>query len=121
MKVKMCTIYDNKVCDGCGECDVCDLDPNKICDNCGKCIEGYDYTGIQIDDLLMDDKDDSFDYDDWRFKSESNDDSDADEDTVFIDDVEGLREEIEEHERMHEKEHEHSHHNHDCDCDDHNH
>lgn len=34
-----CVIYDNKICDGCGECMMCDLDPTKKCDNCGKCLE----------------------------------------------------------------------------------
>ena len=35
---KKCVLYDDKFCNGCGECDRCDLDPSKICDNCGKCL-----------------------------------------------------------------------------------
>ena len=35
---KKCILDDQKICDGCGECDRCDLDPNKICDNCMKCM-----------------------------------------------------------------------------------
>ncbi|MBQ4542911.1 MAG: hypothetical protein IJA19_01945 [Clostridia bacterium] len=36
---KKCVLYEEKICDNCGECDICDLDPEKICDNCGKCID----------------------------------------------------------------------------------
>lgn len=36
--VKYCLLNDNKLCDGCGECERCELDPNKLCDNCGKCL-----------------------------------------------------------------------------------
>ncbi|MBR5949572.1 MAG: hypothetical protein IKZ82_13155 [Clostridia bacterium] len=40
--MKKCILYDDRVCNDCGECLVCDLDPNKLCDNCGKCISGDD-------------------------------------------------------------------------------
>lgn len=40
--MKKCILYENRVCNDCGECLVCDLDPNKLCDNCGKCIEPGD-------------------------------------------------------------------------------
>lgn len=40
--MKKCVLYDNKVCNNCGECMRCDLDPNKICDNCGKCLRKND-------------------------------------------------------------------------------
>ncbi|MCH5278453.1 MAG: hypothetical protein J1E60_01550 [Christensenellaceae bacterium] len=33
-----CILYDDRVCNGCGECERCDLNPSKLCDNCGKCI-----------------------------------------------------------------------------------
>ena len=37
--MKKCILYDDKICNDCGECMRCDLDPNKICDNCGKCLK----------------------------------------------------------------------------------
>lgn len=37
--MKKCILYDDKICNDCGECLRCDLDPNKICDNCGKCLK----------------------------------------------------------------------------------
>lgn len=40
--MKKCILYENKVCNDCGECLGCDLDPNKLCDNCGRCIEPSD-------------------------------------------------------------------------------
>ncbi|MCQ1529890.1 hypothetical protein [Lutispora saccharofermentans] len=50
---KECVLYD-RYCIECGECNICDLDKNKICDNCCKCIEDdADYTGIDIDDIIM--------------------------------------------------------------------
>ena len=48
-----CELYD-RMCTGCGECDICDLDPNKICDNCGKCIDFKDDAVIKIDKIIMD-------------------------------------------------------------------
>lgn len=53
---KQCVLYD-RVCTGCGECDVCDLDENKICDSCGKCIMGdREYNEIKIDKIIIDEK-----------------------------------------------------------------
>jgi hypothetical protein len=52
-----CVLYDDKICDGCGECDICDLDPNKICDNCGKCLDIRDDAVIKIDKIIMDEED----------------------------------------------------------------
>ena len=50
---KECVLYDNRVCVGCGECDVCDLDPKKVCDNCEKCIySGADFLAIEIDEVF---------------------------------------------------------------------
>lgn len=84
---------------------MCDLNPDKVCDNCGKCIEGYDYTGIQIDDLIMDCNDKEFegDYADgsWKFNKQTCDD--GEDDTLFIDDVEGLAGEIENHRHSHDE------------------
>lgn len=50
----MCVLYDDRICDGCGECDRCDLDPNKICDNCMKCVNGdATYRAIAIDRIEL--------------------------------------------------------------------
>jgi len=57
-KIKMCMLEDNKVCDGCGECDRCDLDPEKICDNCMKCMgESVDYRAITIAGIRLNEND----------------------------------------------------------------
>ena len=40
--MKKCVLYDDKICDDCGECMRCDLDPTKLCDNCGKCLKKND-------------------------------------------------------------------------------
>lgn len=105
---KYCTLYENKICDGCGECDICDLDPNKLCNNCGKCLEDYDYSGIQIDDLLIEDAgleiDLEYNDDKWKFNKNPNIDFEQNRNIVFIDDIEGLTEEIE-----HDKDHHHHH------------
>lgn len=54
--VKQCVLYD-RVCNGCGECDICDIDKGKICDNCGKCIMGEkEYNEILIDEIILDEK-----------------------------------------------------------------
>lgn len=51
---KMCVLYDDRICNGCGECDRCDLDPNKICDNCMKCVNGdATYRAIAIDRIAL--------------------------------------------------------------------
>ena len=39
MEKKKCILYDNRMCDNCGECNMCDLDPKKVCIACGKCSE----------------------------------------------------------------------------------
>ena len=52
---KYCVLYEGKLCDDCGECNVCDLDPNKICDNCMRCLNtGADYRAIEIDEVIDD-------------------------------------------------------------------
>jgi len=57
-KIKMCMLEDNKVCDGCGECDRCDLDPDKICDNCMKCMgEAVDFRAVTITGIRMNEND----------------------------------------------------------------
>ena len=57
-KIKMCMLEDNKICDGCGECDRCDLDPEKICDNCMKCMgEAVDFRAITISGIELNEND----------------------------------------------------------------
>lgn len=51
-----CVLDEDKICDGCGECEICDLDPYKMCDNCGKCLEIRDDAVIKIDAIITDDK-----------------------------------------------------------------
>ncbi len=40
--MKRCVLYQEKICNDCGECLRCDLDAGKLCDNCGKCLEESD-------------------------------------------------------------------------------
>ncbi len=57
MEKKLCILYDNKICDNCGECNMCDLDPKKVCDSCGACLEMDDeYSTIDVD-LTFEDAD----------------------------------------------------------------
>ncbi|CAB1245187.1 hypothetical protein ACFHWD_17300 [Clostridium sp. MT-14] len=100
MKNYYCILDKNKLCDNCGECDVCDLDPNKKCDNCGKCLEmeGYDMKAIKIDGII-DDKNESREYE-REEKNYYSDDfhshySKEDPSTEFIEDVDGLKEALE--------------------------
>lgn len=58
MKEKNCILYDNKICDNCGECNMCDLDPKKVCDSCGACLDmDDDYKTLDVD-LTLEDSDD---------------------------------------------------------------
>ena len=58
MEKKKCILYDNRMCDNCGECNMCDLDPKKVCDSCGACLDmDDDYNTLDID-LVMEDNDD---------------------------------------------------------------
>ena len=47
-----CVLDDDKICDGCGECEICDINPEKLCDNCGKCLEIRDDAVIKIDAII---------------------------------------------------------------------
>ncbi len=59
-KIKSCILYDDKICDGCGECDRCDLDPNKICDNCMKCMgEAVDFRAVILSGIQLDNETDA--------------------------------------------------------------
>ena len=50
-----CELYD-RICIGCGECNMCDLDTKKICDNCGKCLDIKDDAVIKIDKIIINEK-----------------------------------------------------------------
>lgn len=57
-KQKLCLLVDDKICNGCGECDRCDLDPEKLCDNCMKCMgDAVDYRAITISGIRMNEND----------------------------------------------------------------
>ncbi len=59
-KQKMCILYDDRICNGCGECDRCDLDPNKICDNCMRCMgESVDFRAITISGIKLENETDT--------------------------------------------------------------
>ena len=66
--MKKCVLYDDKICDNCGECMRCDLDPNKLCDNCGKCLakkddEEFRSVLVRAEDLENEESEDEFGYD----------------------------------------------------------
>lgn len=59
-KTKQCVLYDDKLCDGCGECDRCDLDPSKTCDNCMKCMgEEFDFKAITLSGIKLENETDA--------------------------------------------------------------
>lgn len=56
---KQCVLNEEKICDGCGECDRCDLDPEKICDNCMKCMgDSVDFRAITIARICLENEND---------------------------------------------------------------
>lgn len=120
MEKKMCILYDNRICDNCGECNMCDLDPKKVCDSCGACLETEeDYNTLDVDlayeneeepemfsfeELFPDeafggdrdwndDEEDEFDDEDYDMDQEDFDNSDGfyDEDDFYSDDEDDLR------------------------------
>ncbi|BAH06521.1 hypothetical protein [Clostridium kluyveri] len=101
MNKKQCIFNEKKACNNCNECNTCDLNPSKKCNNCGKCLEleGYDMKAIKIDTIL-DDEDESKEYQigETEMMAYDRDQSDSymedmKENTVeFIDDIDGLRE-----------------------------
>lgn len=57
VSTKICELDENKICDGCKECNYCDLDPKKICDNCCACLDTVDYRAIKIIGIVDDEED----------------------------------------------------------------
>ncbi|AKA68579.1 hypothetical protein [Clostridium scatologenes] len=111
---KKCIFNSNKDCTNCGECDRCDLNPQKKCTNCGKCLEleGYDIKAIKIDEILEDkvdaeelqeENENHYHLNNKKTEDDSEENSDLentksenlDDNMEYIDDVEGLREIIE--------------------------
>ncbi|NLZ49048.1 MAG: hypothetical protein GX895_09755 [Clostridiales bacterium] len=107
---KQCIFHENKICDDCNQCDLCDLDQNKICDNCGKCLEinSNDYRKVLIEDIY---EGDDFEDEDLLIDTEPVEtmlfdedykfldiEEDQDLNVEFIEDIEGLKELLEEKE-----------------------
>lgn len=106
MREKNCILNINKICDNCGECDRCDLNPNKICDNCGKCLEmdESELRAIKIDEII-DDKDEAIEYEKAGLSSEDelpSDETDEDGSTEYIDDIDGLKEILQDDKKFNE-------------------
>lgn len=102
MTLKNCIFTDNKICDNCGDCDICDLDPSKVCDNCGNCIGGegdFASKAVAIDEIIEDEEfeDSELDFEnaDVESASDSDDSSKEELEIELIDDIEGLRELLE--------------------------
>lgn len=100
-----CIFEETKSCNDCGKCDICDLNPNKTCNNCGKCLEkdGFDMRSITIDGIAQEEEDiTDFDMPDSTEDSFVGDDEDYindSENIELIDDIEGLRELLEDEEK----------------------
>lgn len=100
-----CIFEENKTCNDCGKCDICDLNANKICNSCGKCLErdGFDMRSVTIDGIAQEEEDiTDFDMPD---SSESSLVGDNEEDIIdtenieLIDDIEGLRDLLDDEEK----------------------
>ncbi|NMM62680.1 hypothetical protein HBE96_08225 [Clostridium sp. P21] len=107
---KKCIFNSNKDCINCGDCNKCDLNSNKKCNNCGKCLEleGYDMKAIKIDEI-MEEKNDTEVFENDNCYQVLNDEKESvsscgeqsecqsnnDDKIEFIDDIDGLREIIE--------------------------
>ncbi|KGK88555.1 hypothetical protein SDC9_201315 [bioreactor metagenome] len=101
-----CIFEETKSCNDCGKCDICDLNPNKICNNCGKCLEkdGFDMRSVTIDGIAQEEEDiTDFDMPDSTEDSFVGDDdydsTDNTEKIELIDDIEGLRDLLEDEEK----------------------
>jgi hypothetical protein len=95
---KKCIFDDEKVCDSCGECEICDLDCKKVCDDCGKCLGESDYEtkALKIDGIF--EEEGELEIDPAIIEVVSSDDNNEEEDAEgieLIDDIQGLRELLE--------------------------
>ncbi|MBP1745375.1 MAG: hypothetical protein H6Q58_2353 [Firmicutes bacterium] len=102
MAIKNCIFTENKICDNCGDCETCDLSPLKICDNCGKCLGGegdYASKAVEIDEIIEGD----YFEEPEQYSGEAGEEKAAEIDegleeeleVELIDDIEGLRELLE--------------------------
>ncbi|KAJ52525.1 hypothetical protein BD780_001842 [Clostridium tetanomorphum] len=107
-KYKYCILNNNKSCNDCGECDICDLDKNKKCTNCGNCLNGsFDMRGVKIDEILEEEDNDVTNYEEipiskdrMEFVGDESLSKNFDEENIeLIDDIEGLRELLENQEK----------------------
>ncbi len=104
MKEKNCILYDNKICDNCGECNMCDLDPKKVCDSCGVCLEmDDDYKTFDVDLAYEDDAPETLSFEelfpDKAFGGDGDDDfEDENEDYDSFDDYDDYDDEFEDDE-----------------------
>lgn len=104
-KYTYCIFEEGKSCSDCGKCDICDLNPNRICNNCAKCLEkdGFDMRSITIDGIAQEEEDiTDFDMPNSTDNSLVGDDEEGITDTEnieLIDDIEGLRELLEDEEK----------------------
>ena len=91
---KKCIFDDKKNCENCGECEVCDLDSNKICDNCGSCLgeKNFETRALKVDEIIEDPEELETDIEVIEITGEEDDEAGGFE---LIDDIEGLRELIE--------------------------
>ncbi|WP_125153706.1 hypothetical protein [Clostridium rectalis] len=110
-KYEKCILNISKACDNCGKCDECDLNPLKVCNNCGKCLnaEGVDLSSIKIDSILEEseelDKENNIEFVGDEYTKTQVDDylnEDKEEDMDLIDDIEGLRELLEDEKKSKE-------------------
>lgn len=91
---KKCIFEDKKNCDNCGDCEVCDLDSKKICDNCGRCLGETDFEtrALKVDEIIEEEGELE---NDPAIVTTSSDEEEDSEGIELIDDIEGLRELLE--------------------------
>ncbi|MBE6068169.1 MAG: hypothetical protein E7211_10845 [Clostridium lundense] len=96
-----CIFEETKSCNDCGKCDICDLNPNKICNNCGKCLEkdGFDMRSVTIDGIAQEEEDITDSTEDSFVGDDDYDATDNTEKIELIDDIEGLRDLLEDEEK----------------------
>lgn len=93
--MKYCIFNEKKICDDCNECNVCDLNPKKKCNNCCKCLEleGYDMKAIKIDEILENEEDlEEYETKEYNTNSYMKNEKIQESTIEFIDDIDGLRE-----------------------------
>lgn len=94
MSKDSCILNNQSKCSECGECYTCDLDRNKTCNSCGKCLEeNIDMRSVEIDEIIEEDYDESECFDEDKILKEEWEGNL--EEIEFIDDIEGLRDLLE--------------------------